>query len=401
MWYAGIDWADTKHDVVVIDEAGRKVASLRVEHTASGLKKLIRFLRDIAPLDQIACILETKHGLLITALLEAGMALYPVNPKTIDRKRVASRAKTDQIDAYLLAKHGRSELADLRRLEPDSPIIAELKALTRDQESLIVSQTRLVNQLTACLKAYYPSALSLFSKLHQPSTLAFLQAYPTPEAARQATADQLGDVLKQAGHSTIHKVASKIYEQLQAQQLEADPITVRTKSRLMLALVAQLSPLLPQIAAYDEEIERLFLTHEDNEVFMSLPRAGQRLAPRLLAEWGDDRTRYPSAAHLAALAGTSPVPWESGNYASVHQRFACVKPLRNALHQFAWQSTLQEQWARDYYDRKRREGKSHSMAVRALAHIWVRIIFAMWQKKEPYQPAIFLAARREHERRVA
>lgn len=44
MWYAGIDWADTEHDVVVIDEAGRKVASLRVEHTASGLNKLIRFL---------------------------------------------------------------------------------------------------------------------------------------------------------------------------------------------------------------------------------------------------------------------------------------------------------------------------------------------------------------------
>jgi hypothetical protein len=46
-------------------------------------------LREIAPLDQIACILETKHGLLITALLEAGLALYPVNPKTIDRKRAA------------------------------------------------------------------------------------------------------------------------------------------------------------------------------------------------------------------------------------------------------------------------------------------------------------------------
>jgi transposase len=226
-------------------------------------------------------------------------------------------------------------------------------------------------------------ALKLFTKLQQPSTLAFLQAYPTPEAARQASVDQLGALLKQAGHTTGRSVALKICEQLQEEQLVADPITVRTKSRLMLALVAQLSPLLPQIAAYDEEIERLFLTHEDKDVFESLPGAGERLAPRMLAEWGDDRT------------------WESGNFAPVHQRFACVKPLRNALHQFAWQSTLQEAWARDYYDRKREEGKSHSMAVRALAHIWVRIIFAMWQKREPYQPAIFLAARGHHERQAA
>jgi hypothetical protein len=103
------------------------------------------------------------------------LTLYPVTPQTIDRKRVASGAKTDLIDAYLLAKHGRSELADLRRLDPESPLIAELKTLTRDQESLLQMQTRLVNQLAACLKAYYPVALKLFSKLQQKASLAFLQ----------------------------------------------------------------------------------------------------------------------------------------------------------------------------------------------------------------------------------
>lgn len=137
MWYAGLDWADRHHDLVIIDETGRKVGQLRVEHTPEGLTQLVTFLRGIAPLDQIACIVETIHGLLISTLLEAGVTLYPVNPKTVDRKRNASGAKTDLIDAYLLAKHGRSEFADLRRLEPDSPKIAELKALSRDQDALI------------------------------------------------------------------------------------------------------------------------------------------------------------------------------------------------------------------------------------------------------------------------
>lgn len=175
MWYAGLDWADRHHDLVVIDETGRKVGQLRVEHTPEGLARLINFLREMAPLDQIACIVETNHGLLISTLLEARVALYPVHPKTVDRKRAASGAKTDLIDAYLLAKHGRSEFADLRRLEPDSPQIAELKALTRDQDALIQGQTRLVNQLIACLKAYYPTALQLFSTLQQRSALVFLQ----------------------------------------------------------------------------------------------------------------------------------------------------------------------------------------------------------------------------------
>jgi transposase len=159
MWYAaGIDWADDHHDAVVIDEQGQRVASRRVAHTAEGLAQLVSFLQQTlatAPTPhELACILETPHGLLMTALLEAGLAVYPVNPKTVERRRKPSGAKTDAIDAYLLAKTGRSDLPELRRMAPESPLLQELKALCRDQEGLIGSQTRLVNQVTACLKAY-------------------------------------------------------------------------------------------------------------------------------------------------------------------------------------------------------------------------------------------------------
>jgi len=75
--------------------------------------------------------------------------------------------------------------------------------------------------------------------------------------------------------------------------------------------------------------------------------------------------------------------------------------LRNALHQFAWQSTRQEEWAATYYRRKREGGKSHAGAVRALANQWVRIIYALWRKREPYNPATFLAAQQAHAPRAA
>jgi hypothetical protein len=60
----------------------------------------------------VACIIETNHGLLIAALLAAGYPVSPVNPKTVDRKRGAAGAKTDQIDAYLL---GLSRALRVRR----------------------------------------------------------------------------------------------------------------------------------------------------------------------------------------------------------------------------------------------------------------------------------------------
>ncbi len=404
MWYAGIDWADRHHDALVIDEKGRQVGSLRVEHTPQGMSKLNTFLEQIlgtAPKEQMACIIETTHGLLIAHLLEAGWPVYPVNPRTVDRRRSASGAKTDTIDAYLLAKTGRADFADLHRLTPDSEKVAELKLLTRDQDALIQAQTRLVNQLTACLKAYYPVALELFAKLQQRTTLLFLQTYPTPQEASAASTDQLTQVLKQAGHPHPLGAAPKIVERLQQPHLRADAVITRTKSRLMLALVSQLLPLIEQIAQYDKEIATLFLTHEDHEIFASLPRAGRRLAPRLLAEIGDDRSRYQNAGSLQALGGTAPVLYQSGMYAKAHRRLGCIKPLRNALHQFAWQTTQSEPWARDYYQRKRAEGKSHTVAIRALANVWVRIIFAIWVGHCTYETATFERAQQQHARPAA
>src|SRR5207302_8615184 len=156
-----------------------------------------------------------------------------------------------------------------------------------------------------------------------------------------------------------------------------------------------------QIATYDKEIHTLFLTHEDHAIFESLPRAGQHLAPRLLAEVGDDRTRYVDAASLQALAGTSPVLFQSGMYSEAHRRLGCIKPLRNALHQFAWQTTQSEPWAMQYYQRKRAEGKSHTVALRALANVWARILYVVWKTKARYQTTTFEQAQQAHAQRGA
>ncbi len=211
MWYVGLDWADTHHDVEVLDEAGKRVGARRFAHSHAGLNELKAFLLgNAASPDQLACIVETTHGLLITFLLEAGFPVYPVNPKMANQLRKVAGAKTDRIDAHLLAKLGRFDLAELRRLAPDSPTVQELKTLTRDQDALIQTQTRLVNQLTACLKEYYPAALHLFAKLQQRSTLVFLQTYPTPQAAQAASLAEITATLRAGKHTNPTKAAPKI-----------------------------------------------------------------------------------------------------------------------------------------------------------------------------------------------
>ena len=106
-----------------------------------------------------------------------------------------------------------------------------------------------------------------------------------------ASVEQFTRVLKQAGHPTPEQTAAKLVAPRKPPFLHADEVTTRTKSRLLLALIRQLEPVLEEIASYDREIGRLFLTHADRCLIRSLPRAGKRLAPRLLAELGDDRSR--------------------------------------------------------------------------------------------------------------
>ena len=73
----------------------------------------------------------------------------------------------------------------------------------------------------------------------------------------------------------------------------------------------QLRVLEVQLEDYRWQIEKLFAQHPDHDPFGSLPGAGPKLAPRLLAELGDDRHRFESAQALQGYAGTAPVSYWS------------------------------------------------------------------------------------------
>ncbi|MGQ5710383.1 IS110 family transposase [Desulforudis sp. DRI-14] len=402
MVFAGIDWADVSHQVVVIDDQATTLAKFTVAHSRRGLEQMGReLLRLVEEPANVACIVETNQGLLVQFLLENGFAVYPVNPKLVDRRRKPSGAKSDPLDARLLADIGRAELPYLRQLKPDNEIIQELKILTRDQESLVQERTSLTNKLMACLKTYYPVALDLFSSANSPVFLAFLRAFPALQVARTASVPELAVFLKSRRHPQPNKTAVAIWTKLNEPQLEANAPTVRAKARLMLALVGQLEALQAEIKAYDEAIQDLFKSHSDYKIFASIPGAGVKLAPRLLAEWGDDRSRYPNLQAVQAQAGTTPVMFQSGKYSYARPRKSCVKPFRNVMYQLAMQSIRWVPWAREYYDTKRAKGKAHATAVRCLASVWMRIIYAMWLNNMPYDETRFLAAKEKHQSRAA
>src|SRR5262249_2484447 len=181
--YIGVDWGDGEHGVGVEDEQGQRVSAGMVAHSPVGFSEWGRQLDEwrAQGLGLWAAI-ERPEGRVVDVLLDHGVRVYPVNPKAVDRARDRFRqsgAKDDLFAARVLAGFLRTDHTHLMVLEPSSEAAQELKLLTEDYRRQVRAQTRLVNQLTATLKAYYPRALEV-AELTTALAPAFLQAYPTP-----------------------------------------------------------------------------------------------------------------------------------------------------------------------------------------------------------------------------
>ncbi len=153
-------------------------------HTPTGLSVWGRQLDEwrAAGMELWATI-EKPDGRMVDCLLDHGVVVYPVNPKTLDQARDRFRmsaSKSDAFDGRVLVEFLRTDHAHLPPLRPSSVAAQEVKLLPRDHTRLVRQQTRMLHQLTSTLKEYYPRVLDLFGDLTTQLALEFLQTYPTP-----------------------------------------------------------------------------------------------------------------------------------------------------------------------------------------------------------------------------
>lgn len=402
-YYLGVDWADQTHAVWVVDERGTKVATRTVPHTAEGLSEWGRELDEWrAQGIELWAAIERREGRVVDFMLDHGVAVYPVNPKALDRARDRFRqsgAKDDRFDARVLADFLRTDHAHLQALLPSSDAAQELKLLTEDYQRQIRQQTRLVNQLTYALKAYYPRALEM-ADLTTTLGQEFLRAYPTPETLTSLTERQWQQWAR--AHRVPQTRARDLWDRLQRPQLPVPAHVVRAKARLMRSLVEQLIPVVAAVAEYRRAIEDFFARIPGAQWARTLPIGEHGItAPTLWARLGDAPGRWTSFRHLQAQAGTVPVTKRSGKQQHVVQfRYACDKALRYVVDHLAFLSLRSSAWARAYYDHQRERGHPHRQALRALGAKWLKIIFVMWEQQTPYdeQYHLMTITRQRHEK---
>lgn len=398
MLNVGIDWSSDLQVIQFVDEAGHELERFAIDLTPQGLERLKRRIAAYEPEPgKVYVAIETPISPLVPHLMETGYWVFPVNPKAVDRYRDRFRVSggaSDPYDAAVLAHLIRTDRAKHRRLIPVSETAAELKILSRHLESLMREQTRLVLRLRAALAAYFPQALRLFPKLHKPAALVFLATYPTPNAAIEATPEELERLWRSAHiHNGVTKLVQKAKVVLADDALIAPPVVERAQSRVVADLVIQLQTLYLLIRQQEKALRKLVKNHPAGDALCSLPGLGVRVAARLIGEIGDSPAGFNGVSGLQAYAGMAPITKSSGRRMVVEARTSCNKHLRDACYQWAFASLRLCGWARDYYLDKRRRGATHTEAIRALGNRWLEILWHIWMRRTLYNEALHLTNR--------
>ena len=142
-----------------------------------------------------------------------------------------------------------------------------------------------------------------------------------------------------------------------------------------------------------------FNLHPDAGIITSFPGLGALTGARVLAEIGDDRSRFQDAKGLKAYAGAAPITRASGKTRSVTHRRIKNNRLNAAGYIWAFSALTASPGARAHYDRRKDTGDRHAAAQRNLFN---RLLGCLWHcltTGQPYDEATAFPATSQSHRR--
>lgn len=389
--FVGVDVGKAAHHAVALTAAGVVLLDEALPQDERRLRAVIARLsargRVLFVVDQPATIGALPLAVARDCGIEVGYL------PGLAMRRIADlhpgEAKTDARDAAIIAQAARSMPHALRALRADDEQTAELVMLAGFDEDLAGQINQTCNRIRGLLTQIHPALERVLGpRLQHPAVLDLLQRYPTPQALRAAGRARLSTRLRKLAPRVGDELATQLVHALAEQTVVV--AGTAAAGQVLSRLAEQLATLQRQRDEIAQQVEALVDAHPLAAVLSSMPGVGFRTVARIITETaGRD---FPTAGHLAAYAGLAPVTRRSGSsIRGEHPPRGGNKRLKRALYLSAF-SALHDPDSRAYYDRKRRERKSHKQALIALARRRCDVLFAMLRDNTPYDPARVAAA---------
>lgn len=405
--FCGIDWAESHHDIALVNQSGDLVAKRRIKDTVEGFGELLQMLADAGddPADPIPVAIETPRGLLVSALRGTGRRVCSINPMAVARYRerhTVARKKSDHHDATTPANILRTDAHAHRPLPDDTELARAIAVLARAHQDATWRRTKASNELRSLLREYFPTFLAAFAgrttNLTSREARAVLAIALTPAAAAKLTRARIAAALRRAGRQRgIDVLAGQLHQALRQPQLRHPLMVEQAMGEQARALLAALDTECAKADRLGESVAEAFSQHPDYQVIISFPGLSDQLGARVLAKIGDDRDRFADARALKAYAGSAPVTRASGRSISIMHRTIKNDRLAGVGFVWAFAASTNHEPARAHYQRRRDRGDRHPSALRHLFNRMLGQLFHCLQTGQIYDvdkafPPVLVAA---------
>ena len=338
---------------------------------------------------------------IVAGLRERNCLVMPINAITTheERKALLDYSKTDDLDLYAIASAVAGGKVTLGK--PPQGCQAQLRFLTRTRRSHVLERAKAYTDLHTLLDHFWPALqgipevadgkpkLSPIFDLKSDQALAFLRHVKTPAQALELGAEGLAKLSRDKGLRLGQRRIGLI--------LQAAELAAKTDAPLLALYIEQLDNLLNKIGSLGERIGRLesqseeILADTPGVLLLSAPGIGQVTAAEFMAEAGLAIHGYPSASAVIKLAGTNPVPDNSGKHCGRMRISKQGSPhLRELVYTIG--KNLSELHPNPYFNafRERLVGLTTNQKRIAVGNKFIRVAYAMLTRGEIFSPKTWL-----------
>ena len=251
------------------------------------------------------------------------------------------------------------------------------------------------------LEQVFPEYKGVFGDLYSVVSLLTLSEFSSSEDILKASEEAITDKISEYCKSRSIKWANEKAIQLKAAAAR-NPFEKTIYQSHILSLGMYINILLQykeHLSKLETEIDALAKEIEEYNIIKSIPGIGEKIAATIISEIGEiDRFNNPKK--LVAFAGVDPSVFESGKFTATKNRItkrgssrlrhALYMAVRSSIRDCRKKKTTDEiiprnKRMREFYDKKRGEGKPFKVAMIACVNKLLHWIYALLKNKTTFQ----------------
>ena len=389
----GVDVSKGKSTFCILKPYGEIVSSpFEVKHIEEDLKSLDNLLSRLD--GEIRIVMEATgvyHLPILTFFQDKGYFVSVINPfamKKYAKDNSIRGAKTDKLDAMMIANYGIEKWFKLRKYEGDEETYAELKILGRRYRYYMELHVKALQELTHILDYVMPGIKKKFNSWNEANNKDKLSDFVerfwhfdviTSMSLEEFTEEYLTWAKEKKYHRSRSK-AEEVYE-LASSGIPTLSSSISSTKMLVQEAVSVLRAVDSSLATILARMQFLAKSLPEYSTVREMGGVGDVLAPKLIAEIGDVR-RLHNAKALIAWAGIDPPPYESGQFVGSNRRI--TKRGSSTLRKVGYEvmrvlkshPAPKDDAVYNYILKKEGEGKSKKHAKIAGLNKFLRIYYA-------------------------